>query len=366
MYPNNELPLFVSLDKRSYPIYIKPGLISKIGDILKKELPSANKCAVITSNTVYNLYGKLLWKSLNKASIETIKLVIPEGEEAKTWKQTGKLIAELIYHDLDRNSLIAAFGGGVTGDIAGFVASIYLRGINMIQLPTTLLAQVDSSIGGKTAVNHPKGKNLIGSFHQPCFVASDPALLKTLPKREIRSGLAEIVKYGVIADAKLFNIVEKNTSRLLNVEPEILTTVIQRCATIKAGMIESDERDVKGIRVALNYGHTFGHALEIQSDLKLNHGEAIAIGMNVESRISERLGLIDRKASERQEELLNKIGLNIELPVNDLYGLIKIMHRDKKAIHGDINIVLPTGIGEPTVLKKISESLIIDVLKDLK
>lgn len=257
--------IWVDLGARSYPIYIGSGILAETGRLMKERLPSA-ECAIISHSDILELYGKVLEESLEDAGIRTHLVVVPPGEASKSWETAGWLHGLLIDLELDRASSIMAFGGGVIGDLAGFVASTFLRGVNLVQVPTTLLAQVDSSIGGKTAVNHDKGKNLIGSFYQPRLVVVDPGLIETLPRRERRSGLAEVVKYGVIAERELFEFLEKVEEAALD-DVETLEEVVSRCCAIKARFVEGDERDTKKVRASLNFGHTLGHALEIQRHL---------------------------------------------------------------------------------------------------
>jgi 3-dehydroquinate synthase len=344
---------------------VERGLINKVGILLKERLPSIWKYAVVTNDTVYRIHGEKLMKALDAANIDIGLTLVPDGEEAKSWSSTKQLMEELIDLGLDRRSAVIAFGGGTVGDLSGFVSSIFLRGISFVQVPTTLLAQVDSSIGGKAAINHPRGKNLIGSFHQPALVVSDTDLTITLSKMELISGLGEVVKYGVIADSDLFNIMEEKCDRLVDADLDLLTNVVRRCVEIKARFVEQDERDTKGIRASLNYGHTLGHVLEYFVKLELRHGEAIAIGMIVAANISERLGLMEADDVARQEMLLKKIGFRVQLRDLDLKELIEAMHRDKKSTGGSINFVLPTGIGHPPILRTIPDRLMSQVMEDM-
>lgn len=353
----------ISLDDRSYPIYIAPGILNHAGRLLNSTLKDVERCAVVTSHVVHSTYGSSLAKSLQEAGVDTETILVPEGEESKSWEIAEEVLGELVDLGFDRQSVIIAFGGGSVGDLSGFVAAIYLRGIRFVQVPTTLLAQVDSSIGGKAAVNHTKGKNLIGAFHQPSLVVSDPSLLRTLPNNELLSGFGEIVKYAVIADAELFSILEKKEEEVIGKDLKVLADIITRCCVIKARLVEKDERDTKGLRAALNYGHTVGHALEFLSNFKLRHGEAVSIGMTFEAKISERLGLISNVDTCRQEALLERLGLPAELPDLGPSEIIEAMHRDKKVREGSIRLVLPTGIGTPPTLMAVSDSVIAEVLE---
>lgn len=354
--------VMLDLGERSYPIYVATGLIHELGQLISEASPS-KKYAVVTDDVVNKFHGEALDNSLKNAGIDASFILVPEGEESKNWDQVGELVAKLLDIGMDRRSTILAFGGGVIGDLAGFTASIFMRGVNLIQIPTTLLAQVDSGVGGKTAVNHPRGKNLIGAFKQPLFVSIDPNLLQTLPLSQIRSGLGEVVKYGVIADEELFNYVETNRESILRGQTKNMEHIIEKCVSIKAHYVSRDERDITGVRAALNYGHTVGHALETMSKLQLSHGEAVAKGMIIASRISEKLGLIESSVTERQEKLLEKIGLETALPPVEPTMIIKIMRLDKKAKEGQIRFVLPTGIGTNPVLRKVPEHMIEEVLE---
>ena len=351
-------PIRVELGERSYPIYVESGLLRRGGELIKANLHSAQRCVVVTSDDIHRLHGGSLTASLEEAGIDTELVLVPEGEASKSWAVGGRVLGELVDLGFDRQSVVVGFGGGAVGDLAGFVAAIYLRGVRLVQVPTTLLAQVDSSIGGKVAVNHPKGKNLIGAFHQPSIVITDPCLLETLPERELISGLAEVVKYGVIADSEIFNILEAKADDILRRDIEVLIDVIYRCCAVKARLVGLDERDTLGVRVALNYGHTVGHALELLTHLRMRHGEAVAVGMNVAAQISNLLGLIGEVDVERQRRLLRRLGLVTELPNLDSSQLLEAMHRDKKVELGTIRFVLPTGIGSPPVVRAVPEDLI--------
>ena len=356
--------VWVSLGERSYPILIARGLLSDAGKMITDNLNSAHKCAIVTSPEITAIYGKTLSQSLLNARLDPSLILVPDGEESKSWEKAGDLAGKLVDIDLDRNSIIVSLGGGVIGDLAGFVSAIYLRGVRLVHIPTTLLGQVDSSIGGKTAVNHPKGKNLIGAFHQPSLVLIDPNLLRTLPLRELKSGLAEVVKYAVVSDVGLFRLLEERASELVQGDPPTLTEVIVRCCEIKAKLVELDERDTRGLRAALNYGHTVGHALDTLSGLRIRHGEAIAVGMVVASRIAAHLGMLSREDLMRQISILDRIGLSTELPEKfDALHLNEIMHHDKKASKGSVRFVLPTGIGKPVTLTPVSDELIYRALE---
>lgn len=346
----------VGLGARSYPIIVGTGLVENLGD----HVPNQGKIAVISTPVISDLYGE----SLGSIDHEYDLILVPDGEAAKTWETVEEVLGKLLELGLDRKSSLVALGGGTVGDLAGFVASIYMRGIQVIQVPTTLLGMVDSSIGGKTAVNHPKGKNLVGSFHQPSKVIIDPVFLESLPEREIRSGLAETVKYGVISDEELFGLLEK--TRFTEFDPETMVQIIARCAAIKARYVEKDERDDKGIRASLNYGHTTGHSIESLSKHEVNHGEGVAIGMNVASLIAEKECYVTLEMRKRQEKLLKTIGLPVKVPDLPIKKLVEVMHKDKKAEGGKIRFVLPVGIGKEPTLRYISEEKISSALRELQ
>jgi 3-dehydroquinate synthase len=343
----------VRLGVRSYPILVGGGLLGRLGEAISEHLPDVTGCAVVTSPSVDALYGGQAMTALE--ALHPGKVIVPEGEEAKTFGASEELLGDLIEYGLDRRGVVVALGGGSVGDSAGFAASVYMRGVRVIQIPTTLLGQVDSGIGGKTAVNHPSGKNLIGSFHQPSLVACDTALLATLPPRELRSGLAEVAKYGVVSDAILYKGLEVEADGLLSGEAEKLRWVVGRCVASKARFVEADERDDAGIRAALNYGHTVGHAVETLSGHSIRHGEAVAIGMVAASRVAHGLGLLKQADLVRQINLIRQLGLPVDVP----YGLdevLPVMRRDKKTEAGSIRLVLPTRIGSEPVVRRVSDA----------
>jgi 3-dehydroquinate synthase len=345
----------VALGARSYSIHVASGLIESIGD----HLLDSGKKALVTTPIINGLYGEKVADSLGEHEL----FLVPDGEDAKQWSMVGELLGELMEAGFDRKSMIIALGGGSVGDLAGFVAAIYLRGISVVQVPTTLLGMVDSSIGGKTAVNHPLGKNLVGSFHQPSMVLIDPDLLETLPEREVRSGLAEVIKYGVISDARLFELLKsKGYSEFSPVE---VVEMIARCAAIKSRYVERDEEDRKGIRAALNYGHTVGHAIETLTDHAVNHGEGVALGMIAAAMISARNGLISDTEYLRISNLIDDHGLPTRLPRLNSAKAIEVMHRDKKAEQGNVRFVLPTGIGKEPLLRYVGDESIRKVLEAL-
>jgi len=355
----------INLGDRSYSIHVGVGIVSSTGHLIRERLPEVRTCGVVTSDGIPEIHVEALTGSLESAGLNIGIVKVPDGEEAKSWEVAGDLIGELLDIGLDRRSAVIAFGGGAIGDLAGFAAAIYMRGVSLVQVPTTLLAQVDSSYGGKTAVNHPKGKNLIGAFYQPSLVVSDQGILGTLPRRELLSGLGEVVKHGVIADPELFKLTETEGERLMNADPDALSEAVIRSVAIKGRLVEEDERDDKGARAILNYGHTVGHSLETMSHHGLRHGEAVALGMEVASRISLSLGLMASKDVERQTKTLESIGFDLNPPESDLKTLMEVTHRDKKAIGDTINFVLPTGIGKSPRVKGVQDALILDTMKGM-
>lgn len=332
----------VDLGERSYPIIIDSNLIFRLGEFLQR-LSLGPRLCVITNDLVGGLYGRRLAAGLGDY-FEVKYYELPDGEEYKSLESAGKLYTWAINCGVERGSAVVALGGGVIGDLAGFFAATYMRGIPLIQVPTTVLAQVDSSVGGKVAVNHPLGKNLIGSFYQPRLVLTDVSVLKTLPARELSSGLAEVVKYGVISDGALFGLLEREIERILALDEELLIQVIAGSCTIKAEIVEKDECET-GLRMNLNFGHTIGHALEALTGYRVyRHGEAVAIGMVAAAAIAEEAGLCGPDLRLRLGSLLKRAGLPVafHLPPEEI---VKMLSRDKKAAGGEPVFVLPAAIG---------------------
>lgn len=342
----------LDLGDRSYDIVIDSGILSNIGEQLKGF--NFSKVAVISNPTVFNLYGNVVINSLKNVGFETLHVIIPDGEEYKNFNQTYQILTELLKNKLDRKSCLIALGGGVIGDITGFAASIYMRGIDFIQVPTTLLSQVDSSVGGKTGVNHELGKNMIGTFYQPRLVWIDIDTLKTLPKREVLCGIAEIIKYGIIWDKGLFDFMEKNREAVLSIERDAITHIIRRSCEIKAEVVSADERET-GLRAILNYGHTIGHAIETETAYsRFLHGEAVAIGMNLEAWLSEIMGFLNKKDAMKIKAVIDSYGLPSELPVElNADKLILHMKLDKKVEAGEMKFILPEKIGKVKIQKGI-------------
>jgi len=337
----------VSLGSRSYRILIGHGLLRALGDHCA-ELPLTRRAVIVTNPAVNRLYGRAVSASLRRAGCHTSVVEVPGGERAKSLSQTARLYRAFLRHRMDRRSAVVALGGGVIGDLAGYAAATYLRGLPLIHVPTTLLAQVDSSVGGKVAVNLPEGKNLIGAFHQPSLVVADIGTLRSLPSRELRAGLAEVVKYGMIADPELFTYIEANLDAILRAEEEPLAFLVARSCTIKAKVVEQDERE-EGMRAILNFGHTVGHALEAASRYRrLLHGEAISIGMVVATRLSVMRGLCGGDDLHRLRSLLVRMGLPTSTDHSDK-TLINTIGYDKKVKNNIIYFVLTKGIGHVTV-----------------
>jgi 3-dehydroquinate synthase len=349
----------VELGERSYNIFIGGGLLKQTGKTLEA-FEFSSKIALISNPTVYGFYGKEVSAALRAAGHDLTEVLIPDGEEYKSLVYTEKIYEALLKAKLDRKSALIALGGGVIGDITGFAASTYMRGIDFIQVPTTLLAQVDSSVGGKTGVNHPLGKNMIGAFWQPRLVWIDTATLNTLPRREFLSGLGEVIKYGVIWDENFFSYLEANKAKILKLDPAALTYIIRRSCEIKAEVVSKDERE-SGLRAILNYGHTIGHAIEtITGYKKYLHGEAVAIGMHMEARLSEQLGLINKGAVGRIKTLIDSYDLPSAMPAGiEMDDLLEKMQVDKKTVAGKMHFVLPETLGSVKIHSEITEKDII-------
>lgn len=350
----------VNLGPRSYDIIIGSNILSNTAEYLD-HLKFGKKILLVTNPTVLNLYGQKLISSFHEHNYNVTIADIPDGEEYKNLEQAQRLYNIAFSAGIDRSSQVVALGGGVIGDLAGFVASTYMRGIPFIQVPTTLLSQVDSSVGGKVAVNHPMGKNIIGTFYQPALVITDLDVLKSLPVRELRAGIAEIIKYGVIADSSFFLWLENNLDKLITINTQEMSFAIEQSCRIKARVVEKDETE-SGIRAILNFGHTVGHALESLTGYQVyRHGEAVAIGMVVASRLAEKMGLLEAVDRERIESLIIRAGLSVQIPdhLNNTQKLIKSFYRDKKVRSGKLTFVLPVKIG----LAKIKENISEDYLK---
>jgi 3-dehydroquinate synthase len=353
----------VNLGENSYPIYIGQGVLHRLGSLLSEK--PGGKYAVITNPNVNKLYGKVVKRSL-EPGFQPVFLEVPDSETSKSLKYVEKLYDRLLRDGFGRDTCIIALGGGVIGDLAGFVAATYMRGVSYVQVPTTLLAQVDSAIGGKVAVDLPQGKNLIGAFYQPKLVVSDVETLLTLPEDELKSGLAEVVKYGVISDPYLFEFLEKNIEKVWQRDLKTLVEIVKRCSVIKAKVVEEDEKE-QGRRMILNLGHTLGHALEsVTKYTGYSHGEAVAVGMVFAARLSLRLGMLNTDELNRVVNLIQSLGLPVEIEKhNDVEGLIKTMWFDKKIREGKIRFILPERIGEVVITEKVPMDLLKEELREM-
>ncbi|GBE03491.1 MAG TPA: 3-dehydroquinate synthase [Nitrospirae bacterium] len=350
----------VSLGERSYEIIIGSKTIQKLGLRIKELRPS--KVAVISNETIFPLYKDALLDSLREYDIVPEVFLIPDGEEYKDSRWVNHLHGELLKARVDRSSVLIALGGGVVGDITGFVASTYMRGIRFVQVPTTLLAQVDSSVGGKTGVNHPLGKNMIGTFYQPSLVMIDIDTLKTLPQREFCAGMAEVIKYGVIADKNFFDFLVKNRDNIVS-HGDSIVHIIKRSCEIKADVVSKDEREA-GLRAILNFGHTVGHAVETVTEYKQYlHGEAVAIGMFAAAKLAVRAGMFDQEGVDVIREIIRLYDLPVDMPddlaVDDIMSAMEI---DKKVKAGRLSFILPDSIGRVKIVEDVDRDLIKEVI----
>ncbi len=352
----------VELKDRSYKIIIGRGILQKLGVRVKEFRPS--RTAIISNKTIFPLYRETFLISLNEYGMDPEIILIPDGEEYKDLLWAYYIHGRLLKAMFDRDSLLIAFGGGVVGDITGFVASTYMRGIKYIQVPTTLLAQVDSSVGGKTGVNHPLGKNMIGTFYQPSLVFIDIDTLNSLPERQFLASMAEVIKYGVIADRELFDYLEEKREDILK-GGDSLMTIIKRSCEIKADVVARDERE-SGVRAILNFGHTIGHAIEtVTGYRRFLHGEAISIGMSAVGEIATEMGVLGRDEALRIRELLQMYRLPVHFPDDlDISEIIEAMEIDKKARRGRLRFVLPESIGRVRIIEDVDREIIRKVLKN--
>ncbi|HLO86062.1 MAG TPA: 3-dehydroquinate synthase [Nostocaceae cyanobacterium] len=357
----------VNLPDQVYEIAIAPGNLDKLGESLAN-LKLGKKVLVVSNPVIFKHYGQRAIASLENAGFEVAHHNLPPGERYKTLNSIQKLYDVALANRLERSSTMVALGGGVIGDMTGFAAATWLRGINVVQVPTTLLAMVDSAIGGKTGVNHPQGKNLIGAFHQPRLVLIDPEVLKTLPAREFRAGMAEVIKYGIIWDAELFTQLEasKHLDQLRYIKSDLIESIVTHSCQAKADVVSQDEKEA-GLRAILNYGHTIGHAVESLTGYKLlTHGEGVAIGMIAAGQIALELGMWQKEDTERQDALIKKAGLPTKLPNNlDIEAIIDALQLDKKVKAGKVRFVLPTAIGKVQVTDEVPTDTIRKVLQAL-
>jgi 3-dehydroquinate synthase len=352
----------VALGERSYPIHVGSGLLSEAGSILAPSLPRP-RALVVTNPTVAAHWLDPLRRSLEASGIDVQPFLVPDGEAHKTLATLSDLLTRFLEHGADRTTSVVALGGGVVGDIAGFAAAIYQRGVPFVQIPTTLLAQVDSSVGGKTGVNHALGKNMIGAFYQPRIVLIDPDCLRTLPRREFASGLAEVVKYGAIRDVAFFAWLESEMPRLRARDADALTHAITQSCRVKAQIVAADEREL-GERALLNFGHTFGHAIETGIGYgEWLHGEAVAAGMVLAAKLSARLGWIEPDDVARLATLLESAGLPIMAPPMDVAHWLTLLGRDKKVRRGQLRLVLLRALGRAVVTADFDPDLLEAVLR---
>lgn len=370
---NNRELVDVDLADRSYQIVICTDELLQFPVIAQRWLDESvhkktdsPKALLVTDSNVVDQYGEILLQGLRVNGWQAELFTFEAGEMAKSVTGVQKIYDALVDMQADRSTCIIALGGGVVGDLAGFAAATYARGIPFIQVPTTLLADVDSSVGGKVGVNHPRGKNLIGAFHQPLGVFIDTACLQSLPERDYRSGLAEVVKYGVILDAEFFEFLESHVEQINNRDPEILRDIVAKSCRLKADVVEEDEFERDGLRAMLNYGHTFAHAYEALCGYgELTHGEAVAIGMIDASCLAEKLGRIDSHVIDRQVKLLENLHLPSTLPDNASVSkdaILPCMKLDKKTVSGKLRFVLPSRIGHVEVITDVPEDLAQQVL----
>jgi 3-dehydroquinate synthase len=354
----------VKLRGSDYTIFVEPGLISKVGAELRR-LSDSKRVAIVTDSHVAPLHLAALEKSLNDADFQTVSATIPAGEQHKTLPMLMPVFDQFLSAKIERSTPILAFGGGVIGDMTGFLAATILRGVPFVQVPTTLLAMVDASIGGKTGVDHSLGKNLIGAFHQPIAVFSDPELLHTLPPRQFQDGLAECIKHALIRDAEGFARFDRQLEGILRREVKTLSEVIAHSAAIKAGVVQKDPFE-KGDRAHLNFGHTFGHAIETVSHYSYSHGQAVALGMAAAAYTSAKLEMIDEKSRERILSTIQKAGLPVSGLSLDTDLVMQAMQHDKKVLAGRIRLILLKDIGRAVMRDDVPAALIRDAVESLR
>ena len=349
-------PLRVTLGDRSYPIHIGAGLL----DDMKMYAPhvAGRRVALITNEVVAPHYLERTRHALEQAGARVVPVLIDDGESAKAWASLDRVIDAMLAARCGRDSVIVALGGGVVGDLAGFAAAVYQRGIRFIQVPTTLLAQVDSSVGGKTAINHARGKNMIGAFHQPLAVIADVSTLDTLPDRELRAGMAEVIKHGFVLDLPFVGWLEANIDKLLARDRAALSHAVRRSCELKAQVVAADERET-GLRAILNFGHTFGHAIETGVGYgEWLHGEAVAAGMVMAAELSARAGTLSRKETTRVRALIERAGLPVRGPVLAPEKFLDLMQVDKKAAGGKVRFILLEGLGRAVLRGDLAPELV--------
>ena len=352
----------VRLGSNSYRVHIGSGILAQAGQQLRKE-GFSDSLVIITNPVVEGLYGDALKQNLTEEGFRATVLQVPDGEEQKSLETAGRLYHELTNCYAERTTPILALGGGVIGDLAGFVAATYLRGVPLIQIPTTLLAQVDSSIGGKVAIDHGQLKNMIGAFYQPRLVISDIDTLKTLDTRILTDGLAEVIKYGVIRDEGLLSYIEENLDKIKSLDGRALEEIVFRSAKIKAEIVEKDEKEL-GLRAILNYGHTVGHVIESVSDFKVEHGVAVAMGMLAAAKISHRMGILNKAELLRLQSLIERAGLPTAMPKLEIKEMTQAITHDKKVLRGKVRFILPQSLGKVFITDEVSLSLVEQILAD--
>ena len=354
----------VTTTTQSYPVFVGWGWLDCLGEQMARTLP-LGAAVLISDETVFSHYGERALKSLSESGFVSRSFTVPAGEATKTLGTAGRIYDFLVEQRVERGEAIIALGGGMVGDLAGFVAATFLRGLPLVQVPTSLVAMVDAAIGGKVAVNHPRAKNLIGAFYQPLMVLADVQVLTSLEGRELASGWAEVIKHGLTLDAGLFAFLEDGAGKLMDLDPEATTRAIAWSASVKAGVVSEDEKEI-GRRTILNYGHTIGHGLEAATGYgRFLHGEAVAIGMMGAACLSQRLGLIGREAVERQGALLHRFGLPTSCPGVGLEEVVKAMEMDKKVRAKEVRWVLPEGIGSVSPRHQVPPEEIRAVLQEL-
>lgn len=360
-----ELKVSIKEEKFSYPIIIGDGVLDRLGKLMV-EYYNGDKILLLSDKNVFSFYGDKIVSSMEHQGYQVIDYVVNPGEGSKSYSNLIKGYNILVENNFNRDNMIVALGGGVVGDLAGFLASTFMRGISFIQIPTSLLAQVDSSVGGKTAINHPAGKNLIGSFYQPRSVIIDPAILKTLPERELISGLAEVIKYGLISDREFIYFLKNNKEKVFNLEPETLISIIYTSCSIKAKIVSEDEKE-RGIRALLNYGHTIGHALEVVTGYKrYKHGEAVAVGMYAAAKISSRLSFIDKDELDMVRDILKLYHLPVSFQYDEgIKEVYDALFYDKKILNNKLRWVLLERIGKAFIEENVDEEIILKVLEGL-
>ncbi len=354
----------VKLGARSYRILVGPGALAQAGPELAR-LKVGRRIALVTDAAILALHSAAVIQSLAAAGFDVTTVLLPEGERAKTLEIAASTWDRFLEAGLDRSSTVVALGGGAVGDLAGFAAATYMRGVNFVQMPTTLLAQVDASSGGKTAIDHPRAKNLIGAFYQPRLVLADTAALLTLPERELRSGLAEVIKHGIVLDAAYFDEVERDAAALVKREPATLERIVAGSCRLKASVVERDEQEAL-LRHVLNYGHTIGHAIEaVTGYQRFAHGEAVSLGIAAEAGIAERLGLAKPGVRARQVRLLEAVGLPVRRVGETPERVVEALSRDKKAKDGRVPFVLAPEIGTFRLVFDVPRAIILDALAEL-